>query len=157
MKTAALLLLSLLGVFGVSAQTVTNVSVGAVSVNLPLPCVAKAVTGGKGETVALTGTVRIMFHYVIDANGAENGFLLYSGTLRGVGSVTKRVYIAVGTTQQTFKNFLPSQGGDGDFAYYDNYQTSSWKESVLAHQTQEFTIKDNGNTLILPPMDIACK
>ncbi len=76
----------------------------------------------------------------------------------GRGQTTGRRYRAVGSNDESFKNFLPIvNGGDGDFTFTIDLHVKGKYEDFLFHDLREFIVTNDGNTLFVIPQVTACR
>ena len=123
-----------------------------------IPCA----NGGAGEFVNFTGTLHVVLHSSIDANGVEHFKLLrHPRQCRGIGETTGDVYLALGGTKWVNAQNPPD--------YLEMDQTASWVNTAnfigkgsggkfIVHWTRHVTLNANGEmTAWIDNTHIECK
>jgi hypothetical protein len=152
MKSAAVALAVILSSLVASAQT--SMSIQQVSIVTSVPCANR----GQGEIVTFTGTLKVLSYANSEASGIHNGVFLSVGDLVGKGQTTGRKYLANGSNEESFKNFVfHPNGGDGDFLFTIDLHVTGKHENFLYHDAREFIVSNDGNNLEAIPEVTACK
>jgi hypothetical protein len=139
--------------FSLAAIAQTTGSTQHVNLLLFVPCV----NHGEGETVNLSGRVRVLTsHYPTGVHG----FSIYAGILTGKGNSTGHTYQAEGSNEASYKNVVSySNGNDGDFTFTSNFHLRdlSYEDNgVIYHNVREVIVKNGGNTLTESPEITTC-
>jgi hypothetical protein len=123
------------------AQTFTD----NVKEPIALAVFVECANGGAGELVELTGTLHVLFHVTVDAQGGVHVKSHFQPQgIRGVGSTTGDKYQATGVTQDHF-----NAGSDGlpvTFTFINNFRIigKGPGNNFLVHETFHVTINANG-------------
>ena len=148
-----------LAMFAVLALLVVPAMAGAEAVTstdmVTVPYDETVVSPCNGEPVVLSGSLLLIFHTTMDANGGFHGdFTLVPQQVRGVGVVSGTQYKAVGGTRSTFNT-----NGATEFTSTDTYNLVSQGgiDNVLVTSTFHITFDANGvPTAVVDNFNLKC-
>jgi hypothetical protein len=149
---AVALLLSMAGPGGFGAATTSTASIRfPISISVFVPCAA----GGNGEVVDLSGSLHVVFSFIVNKNSVHINNLANPQGVSGVGETTGDKYQGTGETRSdmhfdvfafplnvTFvNNFrIIGQGPDNNFLVHENLHMTVNPNGALTSFVDDFSL-----------------